>query len=81
MAYKRKVNTFDDEIEVYTEKELIQMYLDEGKTEEDAKVLAKELSKFMNRDASREHHSYQKSYWERAKVDSQGEPKRKPPAE
>lgn len=41
----KRVNVFGDRVESYQEDELFQMYLDEGKPEEEARILASTLFK------------------------------------
>lgn len=43
MPYNAIVNSFGDNIQHYSEEELIKLYISEGKTEDEAKELAKLL--------------------------------------
>ncbi|NIM46504.1 MAG: hypothetical protein GTO54_12940 [Nitrososphaeria archaeon] len=43
MPYTAVVNSFGDRIQHYTEEELIELYISEGKTEDEAKELAAQL--------------------------------------
>lgn len=67
MPYLIQVNALGDKEFTYSAKELVDMYIAEGKTEEEAKKLVIPLRKFLYNDAIRQRRSWYKSHWERCK--------------
>lgn len=65
MPRKWKVNPFDDYEVEYSLEELIEMYISEGKSLEEAIALTGPVEKFLHADRERQQRSWAKSKWER----------------